>query len=90
MGVFTAPIRVENPDDLRCVELEAAVSTAASYTFLAEDVPQQLGIERASQRGFELADNRVVEYPIGYVRFQVNGYQAITFVVFKPPDTTPL
>ena len=90
MGIFTVPIRVENLEDERFVDLEATVDTAATYTFVSEDTLDQLGVERAGQRAFELGDNRVVDYPIGYVRLRVNGDQVITFVVFGPKDSEPL
>jgi clan AA aspartic protease len=90
MGVFTVPIRVENLEDERFIDLEATVDTAATYTFISEDILDQLGVERAGQRTFELGDNRIVDYPIGYVRLRVNGDQVITFVVFGPKDSEPL
>ena len=38
MGVFTVPIRVENLEDGRFVDISATVDTAATYTFVAEDI----------------------------------------------------
>ncbi len=90
MGVFTVPIRVENLADGRFADLEATVDTAATYTFVGEDILDRLGVERAAQRTFELGDNRVVDYPIGYARLRVNGDQVIALVVFGPEDSEPL
>ena len=50
----------------------------------------QLGIEREGQRSFELGDDRIVEYRIGYARMRLNGDQTIVLVVFGPEGLAPL
>ena len=49
----------------------------------------QLGIEQEGQRSFELADDRLVEYPIGYARMRLGDDQTIV-LVFGPEGISPL
>ena len=50
----------------------------------------ELAIERDEIRQFELADNRIVEYPLGETRVRVEGREKTVPVVFAPDDTMPL
>ena len=66
------------------------MDTSATYTVLPQDVLEQLGIEQEGQRSFELADDRLVEYPIGYARMRLGDDQTIVLVVFGPEGISPL
>ena len=90
MGTFTHPIHIGNLSGGEFVEVEALVDTGTTYTSLPAGVLNRLGVEPEGSRRFELADNRIVEYPIGYVRVQLNGSEAIVLVVFAPEETDPL
>ena len=72
------------------VDIEALVETGSTYTVLPMDVLNQLGVEQEGQRSFELGDDRIVEYPIGYARMRLNGDQTIVSVVFGPEGIDPL
>lgn len=50
----------------RFIELEALVDNGVIYTSIPKDVLERLGVEVRETRPFELADDRVVEYPVGY------------------------
>ena len=71
------PIQVGDVPGSRFLEMEALVDTGATYTSIPEDALRQLGTEVRDTYPFELTEDRVVEYPIGYVRFQVNGYRQL-------------
>ena len=90
LGTFTVSMQVGDLAGQRFVEIEALVDTGATYTVLPEDVLDQLGVEREGQRSFELGDDRIVEYSIGYVRVRLGGDQSIVLVVFGPEGTSPL
>jgi clan AA aspartic protease len=90
MGTFTVPIQVSDLAGQNFVELEALVDTGSTYTVLPTEVLEQLGIEPEGQRSFELADDRLVEYPIGYARLRLNGDTTIVLVVFGPEGIDPL
>ena len=66
------------------------VDTGSTYTVLPREVLDQLGIEPEGRRRFELADDRLVEYPIGYARMRLGDDQTIILVVFGPEGISPL
>ena len=90
MGVFTVPIRIGDLDWNDSVELEAMVDTGSAYTLIPAGILTRLGVRPEAHRRFELADNRIVEYAIGYARLSVNDDETITIVVFAQDDTGPL
>ena len=90
MGTFTVSIQVSDLAGHNFVDLEALVDTGSTYTVLPKEVLDQLGIEQEGQRSFELGDDRVVEYPIGYARMRLGEDQTIILVVFGPDGVSPL
>ena len=90
MGTFTVSVQIGDLGGRQFTEVEALVDTGTTYTTLPINIVAQLGIEEHGVRRFELADNRIVEYPVGYARIQVEGQDTITQVVFAPENTTPL
>ena len=90
MGTFTVSLGVADLQGQQFIELEALVDTGATYTSIPEDVLERLGVEVRETRPFELADDRVVEYPMGYATMRVDDREVIALVVFGPPGTAPL
>ena len=90
MGTFTVTIQVGDLAGQNFVDQEALVDTGSTYTVLPKETLDQLGIEQEGQRSFELGDDRIVEYPIGYARMRLNGDQTIVLVVFGPEGIAPL
>ena len=64
----TVPIKIGDLAGRRFVDVEALVDTGVTYTLVSNELLDRLGIEPESRRTFELADESVVDYPIGYVR----------------------
>ena len=90
MGTFAVSIQASSLAGQQFVELEALVDTGATYTVLPTNVLSQMGVEQEDIRRFELADNQIVEYPVGQIRVRLDGRELITLAVFAPADTTPL
>ena len=90
MGTFTVQLRVGDLAGRNFVDVEATVDTGATYTLLPVGLLAQLQIEPEGTRRLEVADDRIVEYPIGYARVQVDGEQSIALVVFGPEGVSPL
>jgi clan AA aspartic protease len=90
MGTFTVSLGVAELQGQQFIELEALVDTGATYTSIPEDVLERLGVEVRETRPFEIADDRVVEYPVGYATMRVDDREVIALVVFGPPGTAPL
>ncbi len=90
MGTFTIPLEVADLQGTQFIEVESLVVTGATYTSIPEDVLQRLGIEERETRPFELADDRVVEYSVGYAAMRVENREVIAPVVFGSPGTAQL
>lgn len=88
--MFTVQLRVGDLAGRNFVDVEATVDTGATYTLLPVGLLDQLQIEPEGTRRLEAADDRIVEYPIGYARVQVDGEQSIALVVFGPEGVSPL
>ncbi len=87
MGVFRVKARIWNPfDPSRSRDVELLVDTGATYTVIPQDVLKFLKIEVLRRAGLRLADNRVIEKPVGEVGIEIEGYRAsATPVVFGDP-----
>ena len=90
MGTFTVPIQIGDLAGQRFIDLEVLVDTGATYTSIPETTLAQLGIEIRESRSFELADDRIVEYSVGYANIRFEGREIIGIVVFAPDNTAPL
>ena len=90
MGTFTVPIQISDLAGQNFLDLEALVDTGSTYTVLPKEPLDQLGIEQEGQRSFELGDDRLVHYPIGYARMRLGDDQTIVLVVFGPEGINPL
>jgi clan AA aspartic protease len=90
MGTFYVTLQVADRLRERYVHVDALVDTGSSYSSLPENLLDDLGIERDEIRRFELADNRIVEYPLGETRVRIEDRERTVPVMFAPDDTTPL
>ena len=90
MGTFSAMVQVGDLAGRQFVGVEALVDTGASDTMLPESTLAQLGIQPITRRFFRLADERLVEYPVGQARVRLDGDEFIVLVVFAPEGTMPL
>ena len=90
MGTFYVTIQVADRFRERYAHIDALVDTGSTYTSLPEGLLDELGIERDEVRQFELADNRIVEYPLGETRVRINDREKTVPVIFAPGDATPL
>ena len=84
MGVFRVRARiwrVARPET--SVEVELIVDTGSTYTVIPSRVLEDLGVEKIRVVRLRLADNRVVEKPLGEIGIEIEGYRAsATPVVF--------
>lgn len=90
MGTFTTQIQVSDLSGRHSIEVEALVDTRATYTALPINLMTELGVEQEDMRKFELADNQIVEYPVGQARTRIDGNELIVLVAFPPENTAPL
>ena len=90
MGTFTVSIQVGDLAGQSFIDIEALVDTGSTYTSIPRDILAQLGIEVRVTRSFELADERIVEYPVGYSSIRLEEREIIAMVVFAQEGTAPL
>jgi predicted aspartyl protease len=84
MGVFTVKVTVWNPRKPEIkIDLELLVDSGATYTVIPANVLKSLEIESIRLIRLRLADNRVIEKPLGEIGIEIEGYRAsATPVVF--------
>ncbi len=90
METFTVPIQIGGLAGQRFIDLEVLVDTGATYTSIPETTLAQLGIEIRESRSFELAADRIAQYPVGYASIRLGEQEIIAMVVFAEEGTTPL
>ncbi len=90
MVTFSVMVQVGDLAGRQFIEVETLVDTGASDTMLPESILAQLGIEPITLRSFRLADERLVEYPVGQARVRLDGDEFIVLVVFAQEGTMPL
>ena len=89
-GTLAVNVQVGDLDWNGSIGLDTIVDTGSTYTFIPAGVLTQLGIKPENRRLFELADNRTVEYSLGYARLWVDDSETITVVVFAEDEIGPL
>jgi len=84
MEVFNVKVTIWNPKKPEFkIDLELLVDTSATYTVLPASILKSLEIEPIRSIRLRLADNRVVEKPLGEIGIEIEGYKAsATPVIF--------
>ena len=90
VGVFRVELEVGSPGRDEFVAVQALVDTGAIYTMLPEDLLDGLGVPRLETDVFELADDSLVEYPLGDAVVRLLGRMRMVPVVFARVGNTPL
>ena len=84
MGTFKVGAKVWNPSKpSNALNVELVVDTGATYTVLPAKVLEELGVRILRTARLRLADNRVIEKPLGEIGIEIEGHRAsATPVVF--------
>ncbi len=90
MGAFYVTIEIGDPGNRRFEQMEALVSTGATYPVLPRDVLTNLGYIPMERRPFALADGRIVEYDVGVVSLRLDGRTIPVVCVFGEEGCEPL
>ncbi len=90
MGAFNATFEIANLAGERFAEITAMVDTGSTYTTIPANTLVQLGVAPEGRRRFELADNSILEYPVGQVRMRLEGQELVVLAVFTAEDSSPL
>ena len=84
VGVFRVELEVGSPGREEFVTVQALVDTGAIYTMLPEDLLDGLGVPRLETDVFELADDSLVEYPLGDAVVRLQGRMRMAPVRVRP------
>jgi len=87
---FTVALKVADLAGQEFIDVEALVDAGSTYTLIPKNILAQLGIETRESRSFELADERIIEYPVWYASRRLEQREIIALVVFAPEGTAPL
>jgi len=84
MGIFSVRAKIWNPlKPSNVLDVELIVDTGATYTVLPSKILEKLGISVLRTVRLRLADNRVIERPVGEIGIEIENYRAsATPVVF--------
>ena len=86
MGIFNIVMEVGPPDGERFVPFRGLVDTGSTLTALPGSLLRSLGVVPEWRAGFELGDDRVVEYGVGHVIIRYDGRSVGNPVAFLPDD----
>jgi predicted aspartyl protease len=87
MGIFRTTIAVAHvarPDERRTLT-DVMVDTGSEYNWIPRAILVELGIEPARIDGFETADGRALERPVGFALIYAGGRSTAAAVVFADP-----
>ena len=70
--------------------IDALVDTAATYSWIPEDLLRELGVRPITTKAFTLADGREMQYPIGPITARIDGEEMPTLCIFGDSGTEPL
>lgn len=90
MGTFNKVMEIGHPAGERFVPFSGLVDTGSTLTALPEGLLRSLGIVPNRRAGFELGDERVVEYGIGHAVIRYVGLSVGNPVAFIPDDASPV
>ena len=89
VGTFSVSVKFIGPAG-ESLLVDALVDTGATYSLLATDVVERLGVEPTGQRRFRLADDTVAEFDVGEIRVEFDGEQVPVLVVFGQDEVQAL
>lgn len=92
MGNFHVSCRVETIDRRKSAEVtQLLVDTGSTYTWISENVLDQLGIVRSKKdRTFIMANGQHITRSVGYAFIFTNGTETVDEVVFAQPGDLQL
>ncbi len=87
MGAFSVAINISDGNGGPTHRVVAQVDTGATHTVLPASFLHEVGIQpKGGPEKFRLADDSIVEWPMGQARLQVEGRDAISPVVFAEAE----
>jgi predicted aspartyl protease len=82
VGTFSVTIEIGDRQGRNWKDVEALADTGATYTWVARDVLERLGVIPEFRFEFETADGRVIERDVAQTSVRLDGTRRITLIVF--------
>ena len=86
MGTFHHPMTVTNPESGMSLTVDALVDSGATFSVLPTSQLEGLGVRPTRRIRAEVADGRVVEFPLGEASINVLDRSGTSPCVFGPED----
>jgi len=90
VGHFRVPIQIGLRGADRFASLDALVDTGSTYTWIPQNLLEDLGVTPERQWPFVLADGREVRYSVAWIQIRLEGREQPTIVVFAPTGAEPI
>ncbi len=90
MSIFRYPLEISDPQGVQFEQVDALVDTGATFTVIPSAILDRLGVEPSQRARFRLADDTVIQRPIGETQVRIEGQTFSTTVVFGDDDGTAL
>jgi clan AA aspartic protease len=83
MGMTVIRVRVANVrDPERAADVEMVVDSGAIYSVVPAPILRRVGVRPGRMETFGLADGRSVRRQVGQARFEIQGREGISNVIF--------
>lgn len=89
MDSFRVEVEIGDLAGSRFETIEALVDTGATYTRVASDRLERLGVHPREEWPFVLADGREVSCGIAWIRIRIAGREEPTIAIFGDPGSEP-
>lgn len=90
MGTFRHTITLFSEDGRQRTELEALVDTGATFTSAPADTLERLGVRPEHPVRLRLANGRMEQRNLGFVRAELSGEENTIPVIFAEPGEPPV
>lgn len=91
MGITTVRVTLVNPQsDRRRTDTDMVVDSGAIYSVVPAATLREIGVEPRRTEIFHLADGRRIRRKMGEVRFELQGREGVSKVIFGLRDDSSL
>jgi clan AA aspartic protease len=91
MGITTVGVTLANAqNDRRRIDTDMVVDSGAIYSVVPATILRRIGVEPRRTETFWLADGRSIRRKMGEVRFEIQGREGVSKVIFGRAGDSPL
>jgi clan AA aspartic protease len=91
MGITTVGVTLVNAqNDRRRIDTDMVVDSGAIYSVVPAAILRKIGVEPRRTETFWLADGRTIRRKMGEVRFEIQGREGVSKVIFGRAGDSPV